>query len=68
MTEITLTVLFLILKLCGVISWSWWWIFSPIWVSLAITGIVLILFIVCGLIYIEIEKYRFRKNKDYKNK
>lgn len=26
-------VLFLALKLCSVIAWSWWWIFSPIWIS-----------------------------------
>lgn len=22
---------FLILKLCGVIDWSWWWVTAPIW-------------------------------------
>jgi hypothetical protein len=22
---------FLILKLCGVIDWSWWWVLSPLW-------------------------------------
>ncbi len=26
-----LFITFLILKLCGVITWSWWWIFSPFW-------------------------------------
>ena len=28
-----LTIVFLVLKLCGVITWSWWWVFSPIWIS-----------------------------------
>ena len=28
-----LTVAFVVLKLCGVISWSWWWVLSPIWIS-----------------------------------
>lgn len=23
--------IFLTLKLCGVISWSWWWITAPLW-------------------------------------
>lgn len=35
----TITVLFLvflILKLTNVISWSWWWITAPLWGSLAI--------------------------------
>lgn len=31
---------FIILKLCEVINWSWWWVLSPIWIEL---GIVLIM-------------------------
>lgn len=31
-----LTIIFVILKLCGVLSWSWWWVLSPLWGSLAI--------------------------------
>jgi len=27
-----LAVVFIVLKLCGVISWSWWWVLSPIWI------------------------------------
>lgn len=27
-TEV-LTIVFVTLKLCGVITWSWWWILSP---------------------------------------
>ena len=34
----TLFLTFLILKLTGVITWSWWWIFSPV---LAIFGLIL---------------------------
>lgn len=26
---------FLVLKLCGVIHWSWWWVTAPLWVPLA---------------------------------
>ena len=29
-------IVFLILKLVGVITWSWWWIFSPYWISIPI--------------------------------
>jgi len=25
-----LTLAFIVLKLCGVIAWSWWWVLSPI--------------------------------------
>ena len=27
-----LTVAFIVLKLTGVIAWSWWWVLSPIWI------------------------------------
>lgn len=26
-----LTIVFVVLKLCHVIDWSWWWVLSPIW-------------------------------------
>lgn len=26
-----LFIVFLILKLCGVITWSWWWVTAPLW-------------------------------------
>ena len=25
-----LTIVFVVLKLCGVITWSWWWVLSPL--------------------------------------
>lgn len=28
-----LTIAFIVLKLTGVIGWSWWWVLSPIWIS-----------------------------------
>lgn len=42
-----LTLVFIVLKLCGVISWSWLWVLSPIWISL---GIALILFAIAGIL------------------
>lgn len=30
-----LLLLFIALKLTGVISWSWWWVLSPFWIPLA---------------------------------
>jgi hypothetical protein len=29
-----LTIAFIILKLCGVITWKWVWVLSPIWISI----------------------------------
>ena len=46
-----LLVAFIVLKLCGVINWSWWWVLSPIWIPLAIILIILLgTLIVCGII------------------
>jgi hypothetical protein len=37
-----LTILFIGLKLMGVISWSWWWVLAPLWV----TGLLVIVVVV----------------------
>lgn len=29
--------IFLILKLCNVIDWSWWWVCSPLWIGLILS-------------------------------
>lgn len=31
-----LGVAFIVLKLCGVIKWSWVWVLSPFWIEIAI--------------------------------
>lgn len=28
-----LTIAFVVLKLTGVIAWSWWWVLSPVWIT-----------------------------------
>lgn len=45
-----LTIVFIILKLLGEITWSWWWVLSPIWISAIVTVVVLI--VVLGVILI----------------
>lgn len=37
----TLFVVFLVLKLTGVIDWSWWWVTSPIWIPVVMVALVL---------------------------
>lgn len=34
-----LTIAFIVLKLCGVIAWSWWWVLAPFWGSIGIAVI-----------------------------
>lgn len=31
-----LSVAFIVMKLCGIINWSWIWVLSPIWIPLII--------------------------------
>ena len=38
-----LLVAFIILKLCGVVNWSWWWVLSPIWINLIIAIFVILI-------------------------
>lgn len=41
-----LLIAFIILKLCGVIQWSWLWVLAPLWIPLAIwLVVVIVLFI-----------------------
>lgn len=38
-----LAIVFIVLKLCKVITWSWLWVLSPIWIPLLI--VVLCIFV-----------------------
>ena len=46
--DIVLTIVFLILKLCDVITWSWVWVFSPIWIT---WGILILLIITVAIFW-----------------
>ena len=30
------TLVFIVLRLLGIISWSWWWVLAPTWVPAAL--------------------------------
>ena len=38
-----LTAAFIVLKITGVINWSWWWVLSPIWISVLIVVAALVI-------------------------
>ena len=38
--------IFLTLKLCGVVAWSWWWVTAPLWG----TSVVAVVFMVIGVL------------------
>jgi membrane protein YdbS with pleckstrin-like domain len=45
-----LTLMFIGFKLLHVIDWSWWWILSPIWISLSLALIIFLAVIIVLLV------------------
>lgn len=45
-----LTVAFVVLKLCGVIDWSWVWVLAPIWGTFALILVILVLAVIIACI------------------
>lgn len=37
-----LFLVFLVLKLTGVIAWSWWWVTAPLWGPVALVAVILL--------------------------
>ena len=40
-----LTVVFVVLKLVGVISWSWWWVLSPTLINTGLLVVFLVIYV-----------------------
>ena len=43
-----LTLLFIALKLTGVINWSWLWVLSPLWISISFLAVIAIVIVLIG--------------------
>lgn len=41
-----LQIAFIVLKLLGKINWSWLWVLSPTWISIALTVIIAIIVVI----------------------
>lgn len=41
-------IVFIILKLCNVIDWSWIWVMAPLWIW---AGVLAVIFLLMGLAY-----------------
>lgn len=65
-----LALVFITLKLLGVINWSWWWVFSPILPGVAVGAICLIVALVAyswaGILWLRMtpEEREFTKTRD----
>ena len=49
--EILLTVVFVVLKLTHFIDWSWWWVFAPLWLPVAVVVVIVLLIIIFAAIF-----------------
>lgn len=45
-----LTIIFVLLKAFEVIDWSWWWVFSPLWIAAIVWIIIMIVVVVAGVL------------------
>ena len=41
-----LTIAFIVLKLCNVITWSWVWVLAPLWISAGIVVLTLLIILI----------------------
>ena len=46
-----LTIVFIVLKLLGVITWSWWWVLSPLWIGAALAIAIILIVVFIAIIY-----------------
>lgn len=60
-----LTLIFITLKLCNVIDWSWWWVLSPSWISIFLAVVIVAIWL-----YFEVksEKKKEAALKEYREK
>jgi len=48
-----LTIVFVVMKCLGHLAWSWWWVFSPLWISAGLgLGLLLLFGIVMLIVYL----------------
>ena len=46
-----LTIVFIVLKLLGKITWSWWWVLAPIWIPVAIVALGLLFIFILYMVF-----------------
>lgn len=53
-----LFIVFLILKLTNVITWSWWWVTAPLWITIALNILIII-----SIVLFQFIIHRQKRNK-----
>lgn len=62
-----LTIAFIILKLTGVISWSWLWVLAPIWIPTAIVLAVLLVVLIVVLVKEGVKQTEERQRRELRS-
>jgi len=60
-----LTIIYMVLKLTGVINWSWWWVLSPLWLPVVL--VLFVLLVVFTVVFI-VEYNKVRKTNQEREK
>lgn len=45
-----LGIIFIVLKLGGIIEWSWIWVLSPFWIGLCLAVLLIVVAVILGLL------------------
>ena len=45
-----LTIVFIVLKLMGVIAWSWLWVLAPLWIPFLVAVVLLLVFVLVAVV------------------
>jgi hypothetical protein len=56
-------IVFLVLKLCNVIDWSWWWVTAPLWIPFAIGVAILLIIVIVALIGTLIDNIKHKRRR-----
>jgi len=52
-----LFLIFLVLKLTDTISWSWWWVTSPLWGSVALGVVIIVVVFIVSAIVVAVQHF-----------
>jgi len=59
-----LALIFITLKLTGVIGWSWWWVLSPLWIPASIATLIFIVAVIgAASVAVDNQKRKIRRSK-----
>ena len=45
-----LLIAFIVLKLSGIINWSWFWVLAPLWIPFALIILILIIYTIVAIV------------------